>query len=1198
MAIGASAGGLQAFKQLLSALPPDTGMAYVLIQHLDPTHESMLPELLQRTTSMGVEEPNDGTAPQPNRVYLLPANKIMRLAKGRLRLWERGSGNYMPIDIFMNSLAEERQQAAIGVVLSGTAADGTLGLQTIKGEGGITFVQNVFSAQFDDMPRNAIASGCVDFVLEPAEIAKELARIARHPHLALTPESLSAPAHQVAEDVAASKPQQAILHMVRHDTGIDFTQYRSSTIRRRISRRMALLKLEKLNEYIRLLQGSPEEAKRLADDLLIPTTHFFRDPEAFEVLKREAFPRILAGHPAGQPIRVWSLGCSGGEETYSLAICWFEYLAETRQHLALQFFGTDLSETAIARARQGRFPPDITQYVSPQRLEHYFIKEDHGYRISKLIRDACIFARHNLLREPPFSHLDLISCRNVLIYMEPELQQRIFPLLHYALRPNGILLLGTSESANAVPGLFTPLDRKFKVYTRTNSAGSIAGLHAGRPFHAEHAFVPAKARTPASTDQVLQEADRTVLENYSPPGVIVDAQFEILHIRGETKDYLSPAAGPASMNLLKMVPGELAAYIRRAVRKANSSQMLVVQPDLQLNRRGQEKHFTLEVLPLKAEHARRPLFLVLFRDLPEPVKPDRARGREPSANRRELNRLRLSLEAAQETMRSLIEEQESSRQEFQAANEEIASANEELQSTNEELETSKEELQSTNEELNTVNEELRQRVIEQHQTNNDLLNLLNAVEIPILMLDRELRVRRATPAAERVFRLISSDTGRRITDLRPNLEMPDLNRMAVAVLTNGEPQEIEVRNNEGRWMRLHLAPYRTSENSIEGMVLSLLDVDVLKREQDRLQHALNLTEAIINTMAEPLLVVNESIQIVAANEACDRLFGRASRGRSFWETVGSRASTPAVREALQRVQNGEPVEKLELEQPSPQGWRKLEMHAQRLWVSQPTSLVLIMLTDVTEREETMRSMLAAERIWAAGSLTTILAHEINSPLNALTQSLFLLGERIGSADQKAWNYVEIMRHELSQLTQIIREILSLYQARAPAMEMRPADALVRALGLMANRYASRRIDVKRDFGGERTVLASPDELTQAMINLLAAEERLLEERGSMHLQVRDGRDWTNPTRIGIRIRIADSASTPYNESTTRIFEPALTNSGAQAAGVRLWLTRQIVEKYRGSIRLRICQSVPSRGRVFIIFLPSAATGEAAQLAQA
>lgn len=367
-----------------------------------------------------------------------------------------------------------------------------------------------------------------------------------------------------------------------------------------------------------------------------------------------------------------------------------------------------------------------------------------------------------------------------------------------------------------------------------------------------------------------------------------------------------------------------------------------------------------------------------------------------------------------------------------------------------------------------------------------------------------------------------------------------------------------------------------------------MDVDVLKREQDRLQHALGLMEGIIHTVREPLLVVDGDFQIVMSNEACGRLFGEAARGRSFWELMDVRASMPQARAALQRaLHEGQPVNDLELDQMTPHGWRKLRLSAQRLWASEPTNLLLIDLEDVTEREAALRSLLAAERILAAGSLTSILAHEINTPLNALTQSLYLLGERLGPADQNAWNYVEIMRHELSLLTQIVREILSLYQARAPAMEMRPADALARAVGLISNRFAGRRIEVKRDFAGERRVLASPDELTQAMANLLAAEERLLEDRGSLHLRVRDGRDWSDPSRLGVRLRIADNAPTPQNEAETRLFEPSLTSAGDQATGVRLWLTRQIVEKYRGAIRARICRTLPGRGRVFLIFLPSA-----------
>ncbi|MGH9468256.1 MAG: CheR family methyltransferase, partial [Terriglobales bacterium] len=580
-AVGASAGGLEAFTELLTALPRDAAqdMAFVFLQHLQPSHPSLLPELLQRSTFLAVEEARDGVLPEPGYVYVLPAAKEMVLRRGRLKLSARkGHEISLPIDLFMRSLAAERKSAAIGVVLAGTASDGTLGLTAIKAEGGICFAQSEGSTQFNGMARSAIASGCVDFVLPPADIARELARIGRHPYVA------GAEAQRAAEiglNAGSHRAYVAILEIVRRETGMDFAEYRSSTIERRIARRMALHTLERPEDYLRYLHDYPREVAQLGEDILIPATRFFRDPEVFEALKNRILaPLVRQRRRSSQPIRLWSAGCSTGEETYSLAMIALECLGETGGGgVAVQIFGTDLNETVVRRARAGRYGLDLSADISPERLQRFFIKTESGYQVGRALRDACIFARHNAVREAPFSRLDLICCRNVMIYMEPPLQRRLLSILHYALTPGGVLVLGTAESTSATPRLFRPaarLGRKLKMFTKQGVSRAVDFSLGENPPAAERAVQDAaSAQQAAGARDIHREADSILLSQFAPPGVIVDANLEVLEFRGRCNEFLELAPGAASLNLLKLAPGDLGAYVRSAVLQARRRQATV-----------------------------------------------------------------------------------------------------------------------------------------------------------------------------------------------------------------------------------------------------------------------------------------------------------------------------------------------------------------------------------------------------------------------------------------------------------------------------------------------------------------------------------------------------------------------------------------------------------------------------------------------
>lgn len=903
VAIGASAGGLEAFSELLRALPRELpnspGLALVLLQHLQSGHASILPQLLQKTTPLPVEEARDGVVPQAGNVYVLPAGKVMTLEKGRLRLRARGQREVgTVIDVFMQSLAAERKSGAIGVVLAGTASDGTHGLQAIKAEGGICFAQSEGSTEFSSMARHAVASGAVDFVLAPSEIARELARMGRSSYVAPMPDQPSATAPGLAP--GRSRTYGAIVDLMRRDTGMDFSEYRPSTISRRIARRMALHNVEQPEEYLRYLRAHPGEVAQLGEDILIPATRFFREPKVFETLKQKVLiPLVRQRKQAGQPIRLWSVGCSTGEEAYTLAIIALESLGgQGGGGATVQVFGTDLNESAVRRARQGLYGADIASEMTPERLQRFFVKTERGYRVSRALREACIFARHNVTREAPFSRLDVILCRNVMIYMEPTLQRRLLPVLHYALNAGGTLVLGSAESAGAAPKLFKPLsrvNRKLKIYSKVGS-GAPVHFPLVEPAGAEHH--PRPQPPPARGEDAHQEADRVLLDQFSPPGVIVDANLDVVEFRGRTSDFLEPAPGAASLNLLKMARGDIGAYVRSAVLQARRTGAMVKLDDISTSAgEGREagREAAITVVPLEVQGAAaQALFLVLFHAAAARGK--RERGKEPAHAGQELERARRSLAASRRLLATLSDEHQASKQEYQAANEEIASANEELQSTNEELETSKEELQSANEELNTVNEELRHSNAEQHQLSEDLQNLISAVDIAIVLLDRELRVRRYSPAAERVLRLMPTDVGRRIGEVRWGLPMPDLEQLVLTTLARGISQTRELQDGEGHWYELRLHPALGVEQKVEGVVAVLADIEAAKRLEERQRAAVDLAETVADAAHNPVALLDKSLKLVRGNAGFRSYWndGKAPRG---WDAE-------ALRRAIDKAGDG------------------------------------------------------------------------------------------------------------------------------------------------------------------------------------------------------------------------------------------------------------------------------------------------------
>jgi two-component system CheB/CheR fusion protein len=957
--IGASAGGLAAVTQLLKYLPLQTRIAVVVIQHLDPKHGSLTADILARACPMPVAEVQDGMQIHAEHVYVIPPNRNLRLSKGILKLSPRieARGQHLPIDFFFQSLASEKKDLAIGVVLSGIASDGTLGLQEIKSEGGLTFAQDPKTAQYDGMPRSAIASGAVDIIDTPKGIAEEIGRIA---HL-LPGQSVSV----VAESKGLGRQGQLgkIFTLLRIATGVDFTYYKQSTVQRRIARRQFVLKIADLRNYARYLTDHPEEVKTLFDDLLIQVTSFFRDPEAFDFLKAHILPKLMKETDRKVPIRIWVPGCSTGEEAYSIAIVFLELLEKTKDRRQLQIFASDISEQAIQRARRGLYAEATAKDVSKARLRRFFEKTEDGYRIAKSVRDTCLFSKHDVASDPPFAKIDLISCRNVLIYFTSELQKRVLPIFHYALKPGGILWLGRSETVGQSSNLFATEDRANKFYSKKQITTPVkiefpVGHQVPEPLAAARRNM--LESTPPLED-VQREADRVALQQYAPPGVVINDTYEILQVRGRPAPYLELTSGQASLNLFKLARPEIVSALRYLINAARRQNKAVKKDGLFLNDVGR-RAFGIRVAPIRLPIANKEqCFLIFFEKAPDLTQAQapasKAGGKQTKRQRAASDRSAMQEMEEQKYQQALIEEYETTQEELTSANEELQSTNEELQSTNEELETAKEELQSANEEMTTVNEELQTRNVEMSQLSNDLTNILASSDIPIVMVGQDGRIRSFTPRAGQILRLIGSDVGRPIGDIKPGVSGVDLDELTSSVMTTTGPREVEAQDKQGTWYRLQVKPYRTLENKIDGAVIALIDITALKHSADKLRSVGEDAVMIMETAPIPIMVISSDRHVQAANQAFYETFQvkrLETEGRLLSELGAGQWDIASLSKMLEAVLNtGEQYKGFEIELDFPViGHKSLLINARRSDLTgSGMQVALFAIEDITARKE-------------------------------------------------------------------------------------------------------------------------------------------------------------------------------------------------------------------------------------------------------
>ena len=959
VAVGASAGGLEAFLEFFRALPTPTGMAFFLVTHLQPTYESQLVSIVGDVTRLKVVEATDQARVERDHLYILPPNSQMTIHDGTLQLQGReGQGPHYPIDLFFDSVARDQGRNVIGIVLSGMGSDGAQGLRSIKSHNGIALCQAPETAQHTGMPNSALATGAVDIVLRPGEMAKMLMDLRSRTGL---PEAVADGEFDKASD--DFKDFRRILALLKASHSVEFMQYKPSTVSRRINRRAVLHHCRSLSEYLHFLENNSFELNELYRDILISVTSFFREPQMFEALAALIRPTLKDRQPL-DAYRVWVAGCATGEEVYSLGIALHELIEESGKQIPFQIFGTDISDIAIERARNGVYNESLQSEVSTERLQRYFTRIDSGFRIAESIRQNCIFARHDLTADPPFSQMDLVTCRNVLIYLGSDTQSRIVPTLHYCLKPGGLLVLGSAETIGQRGDLFSPTNNEYKIYTKKLLPGRLAMDFNVEPgWRGFSDFVtPLQSPGVAFVDLEIQAA-RVLRDMYAPAAVIVNQDLQVLHFHGHTSLYLTPTPGEASLNLLRLAHESLIYPLRNLLDRALEARAPVERTAVQVEQGGETRELVLRVIPLSERTAG---FLVIFEPAskadetavatPEAAPLATAGARAGSSLEIQLAHAQLEIKQMRDQLRRVIEQHEVANEELRAANEEARSSNEELQSTNEELRTAKEELQSSNEELTTVNDELKHRNDELRVVTDDLTNVLSASAIPIVMVDLNRRLRSFTPAAEELLALHASDMEQPITEVRYAFSLPHLNEMLDNALTHLRTGSERAQSRRGRWYEVFVRPYRTADNRINGAIITLIDIDASTRALEQMENARNFAEGIVETVQHPLLVLDQNLRILRATDAFYRTFNLEkadAEGHLFSELGNRQWQIPELNRLMETALiRNVPFRDLDIEHEFAHlGRRTMRLNARRI-VSSSEHRLLLAIEDVTDRKET------------------------------------------------------------------------------------------------------------------------------------------------------------------------------------------------------------------------------------------------------
>ena len=1173
--VGASAGGLDAFKKLVKAIPETSGMAYIFVQHLHPEHSSALPEILQRETPIPVREVSDNIEVKPNHIYIIPVNKMLVANDGVLQLSPRPKDRRnMPIDIFFESLAEVHQNHAIGIVLSGTGTDGTAGLKKIKDHGGITFAQNMISAAFDDMPENAIKNEVVDFVLSPEEMPQQLLKLEQ------TFNRLNSDNGDAAEHLNQEESFRQILSLVRIRHGADFTYYKQSTIRRRIQRRVAILKLEKISEYLDYLRDNKAEQDLLFQDLLIPVSSFFRDPKTFETICTVILPELVKGKTNANPLRIWVAGCSTGDEAYSLGICLYEFLEEKGISIKIQIFATDISEQAIAKARTGVYNKRQLEGVSAERLQQFFTKIDGHYQVKKSIRDLCVFATHNFLKDPPFARVSLISCRNVLIYMEPFLQKKAFTTFHYALNDKGYLLLGKSETTGSSSELFTQADKKEKLYIRKSVSGKFMNVTSADREESMKDKDYGLRSYERRKDDYQKNADEILLSRYTPAGVVVNEQFDIVQFRGSTGAYLEPSPGKASLNVLKMARPGLSFELRNALHRAKAKKETFTKEGIMAN--GGGRLVTIEVIPLT--NTIEPHFLILFKDtIPPPAKEKREqKNKAQEAENERIKALEESLSQAREDMRSITEDQEAANEELQSANEELLSSSEELQSLNEELETSKEELQSTNEELVTVNQELYDRNDQLNQARIYAEAIVTTIFEPLLVLTPDLRIKSANQAFYKTFFMAEKQTlGKVIFDLQDNAwDIPGLKERLVSLRKHKtDSSEWEVSwtfpgiGKRTICFKAKLIP----EESGRELILMALDDITLRKQAQKIQNFENL-KLVLESIQQMTFSASAEGAFTYFNDFFVQYSGLTQEQvlEEGWLPVMHPAQMDAVtsawRHSIQTLEDFNMEFQLRRKSDGMYRWHICRASA----IINDDGDVLAWVgaaTDINEQKSSEK---------AKDEFISIASHELKTPLTSAKAFVQLIQHKM---EQKNDNDVIFARKagaSLDRLHSLIMELLDVSKIQYGKLELHIAPFDFDAM--LANAVEEVQLSAdhhKLTLTGEipYEIEGDEDRLKQVVINLLTNAVKYSPDGGEINIHAVLENDM-------LKVSVHDNGIGINAKNLNKIFELYYREEGRaaqfQGMGIGLAISKDIIRRHRGRIW---AESGSEKGSVFYFTLP-------------
>jgi two-component system CheB/CheR fusion protein len=1179
--IGASAGGLAALKTFLNNVPPDSGLAFVVVVHLAPHHESHFAELLQPHSRFPVTQVSDSTPIEANHVYVIPPNANLSAIDTHLRLTqlEERRQERAPIDYFFRTLAGVHDGNAIAVVLTGTGSDGALGVKDIKAHGGLVVVQDPTEAEYDGMPQSAIATGLVDLILPVAEIPENILRFQRtRPRVPLPEEGEEVPQD---ERVLVQK----VFAQLKARTDRDFSRYKRSTVLRRIARRMQLNYVEDLGKYLDRLRERPDEVRALADDLLITVTHFFRDPEVFDRLANE-IPKVFSHKGSQDNIRVWCVGCATGEEAYSIAILLAEEAARHEEHPHVQVFASDLHQPSLEKAREGVYTGDIEGDVTPERLKKFFQRENGAFHIRKEIRDLVIFTPHNVLADPPFSRQDIISCRNLLIYLERDVQHDVIELFHYALNSDGLLLLGSAETIEEVD-LFRVEDKKACLFRKRNVPAREPRLPVFPLVRLRRgADMPGRAEPPEPVS--YGSMHQQMVERYAPPSILVGPDNRIFHFSEHAGRYLMHPGGEPTASVLKLAREELRIDLQAALQWARDKRTAFDSKPIPVRFNGNARPVVMHVRP-SLEPEREGFVLILFEEREPPQEPSGEPSSDTSSRRAE--ELESELGATRQRLQAVIEEHESSQEEMKASNEEMQSTNEELRSTMEELETSKEELQSINEELQTVNQQNRLKVEELAQMTGDLQNLLTATDIATLFLDRNLRILRFTPKLGELFNVRVSDHGRSIMDLTNRLGYSDLRADAEAVLNRLTPIEREVQDDAGRWYLTRVHPYRSTEDRIEGVVITFVDIESRKQAEERIRQAGLWAETIIDSLHEPILVLSPDLQVRSANPAFYEHFkveANQTIGRKIYDLGNGQFDLPVLRGLLEEVITRRTViEDFEIDHEFEGIGRRVILLSARALES--VQLILLGLRDITERKrmaeqraelQSMDRALAAERALreteaelarviralSVGELAASIAHEINQPLAGVVANAQAATRWLGSDPpnvQEASQSLALIARDGNRASDVIRQIRALLRKESrPAQTLDINGVVQEAVALIRGEILKRGVSLECDLAdGLPSVKGDRIQLQQVVLNLLMnGMEAMAPAAEKKEIVVKSLKADAESVLVSVR----DSGVGIEPGELSRMFEPFFTTK-PDGIGLGLALSRSVIETHGGRI---------------------------------